>query len=519
MKYKFLLAILFISASIFAGKYAMVMNHHTDVAKAATLDELRGWMWMDNVGWISLSSNNDSDPNTPGLQPSSPAYGVYQDSVSLEWSGDAWSPLLGWIHFSPTSCPPGTDPSSECGAKVVGGQLKGFAEFLTTQPWWDPYISFSSDNDHDSATPGVQTSSIAYGTSVDPISGSVTGYAWHTNGGWLSYFGAKVWPGGQTGPLYLKASDTSAILDDTTIGLAPDPYTTAPSTSAIRLTWMKAPTAPAYTTCSITSNITNVTTPENCPTSINPLETVLFTYNGTLPETYTLSASDGVTTDTVTATVDTGSNGQLCSVNATWQSAPACPPGSNYYTPPKVKWWTNGTTTSCTALTPNTSWVTVSPTVGSSVIQTLNTPPVDGDVYKVQCTDTSMNTCDSPGLPVTYLPVAGFCTDGPPPNTPQCSDGVDNDGDGMVDFIDVVENSTGQPNTSVNPVTGIVDGGDGLMDPLVPSVVPGVNEFQTNNIANDTLSGPNFLDSYADTGCTSYNDNSESRNNVIIKEK
>ncbi len=518
MKYKFLLAILFISASIFAGKYAMVIKSETHVAKAAATDPLLGWMWMDNVGWISLSSNNDSDPNTAGIQVSTPAYGVFQDPGTLELSGHAWSPLVGWIEFSPTSCPPGTDPSSPCGAQVVSGELVGFAEFLTTQPWWDPYISFSSTNDHDGSTSGVQASSVTYGTSVNPTTGDISGYGWHSNGGWLSFVNAKIWPGGgQTGPIVLKATDISSFLDDVTIGFAPDPHVTAIGTPIIRLTWMKDPLAPAYTTCSITSSVTSVTTPENCPTSTNPLETIGFTFNGPT-ETYTLTASDGVTTDTTTATVnDTSVGGGLCSVNATWQVAPSCPPGTLNYVAPKMKWWTNLTTTSCTAYSPNTSWMTVSPTAGLSVVQTFNTPPTDGDVYKVECTDTSMNTCLSPGLPVAYLssPAALLACNTPvTPGTPQCSDGIDNDGDGMVDFVDDYINATATPPTYPGD-----PGADGIMDVRTDiNPAPG-EDFQTDNIVDNTGPGPWILDSYADTGCVSFTDNSESRNNVIIKEK
>jgi hypothetical protein len=211
MKYKFLIAILFVTISVFAGKYASVIFPQIDaarsvkIARAAGNAPVIGWMYMDDIGWISFSSTNDHDPNTPGVQQSTVTYGVFQDNLSLEWDGWAWSPSAGWVHFTSTSCPPGTtvDATNSCGAKVLSGRLVGFAEFVTWAPWWDPYISFSEGNDHDFVTSGVQSSTTSYHT-VIATNGDISGNAWHSNGGWISYVGAKVVGGSTVPTIHLK---------------------------------------------------------------------------------------------------------------------------------------------------------------------------------------------------------------------------------------------------------------------------------------------------------------------------
>lgn len=64
---------------------------------------ITGWMYSENIGWISLNCLNDHDPNTPGIQTSKYNYGV-----DINWttgqnvgflSGWAWSPNVGWISF------------------------------------------------------------------------------------------------------------------------------------------------------------------------------------------------------------------------------------------------------------------------------------------------------------------------------------------------------------------------------------------------------------------------------------
>ncbi|MES3032029.1 MAG: hypothetical protein V4699_02175, partial [Patescibacteria group bacterium] len=43
---------------------------------AGTADNISGFAWSDNIGWISFNSTNDHDGNTAGAQPSTINYGV-----------------------------------------------------------------------------------------------------------------------------------------------------------------------------------------------------------------------------------------------------------------------------------------------------------------------------------------------------------------------------------------------------------------------------------------------------------
>ena len=57
--------------------------------------ELTGWMWGENVGWVSLSCKNTSSCGTVD-------YGVSNDGNGV-LSGFAWSENLGWINFAPST--------------------------------------------------------------------------------------------------------------------------------------------------------------------------------------------------------------------------------------------------------------------------------------------------------------------------------------------------------------------------------------------------------------------------------
>ncbi|ANM31010.1 hypothetical protein ABI59_17680 [Acidobacteria bacterium Mor1] len=56
---------------------------------------LTGWMWAENIGWISMSCENDSSCTNAD-------YGVRNDGHGA-LSGFAWSENVGWIHFMPAT--------------------------------------------------------------------------------------------------------------------------------------------------------------------------------------------------------------------------------------------------------------------------------------------------------------------------------------------------------------------------------------------------------------------------------
>jgi len=175
-------------------------------ADAGTAENIDGWAWSANIGWISFNSANDHDPATPGRQTASINYGVTADATG-NLSGYAWSPNIGWINFNRVSGCPATTANPDC-APVINKsswQLRGWAQACAgrlgastcTGPdrtdgwdgwislfggvthavkitgcnysgfaWGGPvvgWISFNSANDHNEAIPGIQPAANAYG--------------------------------------------------------------------------------------------------------------------------------------------------------------------------------------------------------------------------------------------------------------------------------------------------------------------------------------------------------------------
>jgi hypothetical protein len=83
-----------------------------------------GWMWGENLGWISLSCENTSSCGTE-------TYGVYNDGAG-HLSGTAWSENGGWIDFAPAN-----------GAGVTVDIDTGV---MTGAAWWENggWISFQA---------------------------------------------------------------------------------------------------------------------------------------------------------------------------------------------------------------------------------------------------------------------------------------------------------------------------------------------------------------------------------------
>lgn len=99
--------------------------------------ELTGFIWAENIGWISLSCENTSSCGTVN-------YGVTND-VSGNLAGYAWSENVGWISFS-------CDNTSSCGT-------------------------------------------VNYGVTIDE-KGNFDGYAWAENIGWLNFNSAQLFDHG-----------------------------------------------------------------------------------------------------------------------------------------------------------------------------------------------------------------------------------------------------------------------------------------------------------------------------------
>lgn len=136
-------------------------------AEAGAGENVSGYAWSENIGWISF--NNTGDGSTT-------SYGVNVDIANKatggtgDFSGYAWSENVGWISFSAsdlTGCPSGT-----CKAQVdwSTGKVTGWARSLSavgSASGWDGWIKLSDD------TVGVWA-----GKGVKISANKFSGYAW-----------------------------------------------------------------------------------------------------------------------------------------------------------------------------------------------------------------------------------------------------------------------------------------------------------------------------------------------------
>ncbi len=145
---------------------------------AASTDNVSGYAWGENIGWISF--NNTSDGSTQ-------AYGVNINATSGNFSGHAWSSNIGWISFnhSEAGTPPAAPFNGGTGTiasyNKTTGKVTGWARALSacdpncsTNPGagansggWDGWIRFSDDSNTNWAGRGVTISNNLF-----------SGYAW-----------------------------------------------------------------------------------------------------------------------------------------------------------------------------------------------------------------------------------------------------------------------------------------------------------------------------------------------------
>lgn len=132
-----------------------------------------GYIWSDNIGWISLNCSNSSSCGTVN-------YAVTADYNSGLMSGYAWAANAGWISFTAADlagCPSGT-----CEARITGGlsgafpkTLTGWAKILSSDGWM--HLSGTSQ---DASTYGVSLAADK----------TLSGYSWDSVlAGWTLWKG------------------------------------------------------------------------------------------------------------------------------------------------------------------------------------------------------------------------------------------------------------------------------------------------------------------------------------------
>jgi hypothetical protein len=106
-------------------------------------DNISGWAWSDNIGWISFNNITDG---------SAINYGVRISTSTGKFSGYAWSDNIGWISFnrSDTGPPPEEDPCPDgsCIAKLEHVNQLGFSN-VNVIGWARALSACPSDTDGD----------------------------------------------------------------------------------------------------------------------------------------------------------------------------------------------------------------------------------------------------------------------------------------------------------------------------------------------------------------------------------
>jgi hypothetical protein len=158
MAKKFLIAtiLLFAVFSLFFGIEAL----------ADSGDNVSGWAWSGNIGWLSLNCTNEGVCGTSD-------YGInINEDGTL--TGYAWSEHVGWINFAPAGAYPAS-PSYSTKVDLATGDVSGWARALSYGDGWDGWIKMRGTD---------------YGVSINFSSGEFSGYAWSDMViGWLSFKG------------------------------------------------------------------------------------------------------------------------------------------------------------------------------------------------------------------------------------------------------------------------------------------------------------------------------------------
>ncbi len=150
------------------------VNRAKNGAKAGVNDNVSGWAWSENIGWISFNSTNQGGGVNYGASVAS----------NGNISGYAWSENIGWISFNETAgCP--SSPcqpkmSREIGevsgwARACAGTVNGDCTGATRSDGWDGWIHLKGSN---------------YGVTVSGCDWQ--GYAWGSDVvGWIHFKGTN----------------------------------------------------------------------------------------------------------------------------------------------------------------------------------------------------------------------------------------------------------------------------------------------------------------------------------------
>jgi len=150
----------------------------TEPVQSASTDNVSGWAWSENIGWISFNCT-DRETEIPGFCATS-NYGV-DVNISTGYFSDpsyAWSENIGWINFVPAGPYP-LGPPNDYSAKVdfATGNVTGWIRAEANDGGWDGWILM-----------GRETGGWSNQVTMDLVTRGFRGWAWGSDVvGWISF--------------------------------------------------------------------------------------------------------------------------------------------------------------------------------------------------------------------------------------------------------------------------------------------------------------------------------------------
>ncbi|MDO8669060.1 MAG: hypothetical protein Q7K65_02075, partial [Candidatus Buchananbacteria bacterium] len=215
--------------------YEFGLNKNIKITRASAGDNVTGWAWNANTGWISFNST-DCDKNSNGFVDTNAItsgcngndngttlvrdYGAKIDLTTGHFSGYAWSTNMGWISFNRRTCVGGADAGLYCEANNDCSSIScrldgpGATGAPSAAPYdspaslkYDAIYSFSDkmvtgwakilslgDNGWIKFNGNKQDGQPwAPGVTIDPATGDFSGWAWNGGDagssaiGWISF--------------------------------------------------------------------------------------------------------------------------------------------------------------------------------------------------------------------------------------------------------------------------------------------------------------------------------------------
>ncbi|MBZ1356411.1 MAG: hypothetical protein KY054_01385, partial [Candidatus Nealsonbacteria bacterium] len=163
-----LIFILVLTTTLFAVAFLITELR----VEADVVNNVTGWAWSENIGWISFNCTNDNSCGTHN-------YGVNIDTNG-NLSGHAWSEHIGWINFNPAEPPGG--PSNSARVNIDSGEVSGWVRALAGgADGWDGWIKLRCE--------GAECNPpLGYGVSINRDTGVFQNWAWGGDVvGWISF--------------------------------------------------------------------------------------------------------------------------------------------------------------------------------------------------------------------------------------------------------------------------------------------------------------------------------------------